>query len=302
LGLFDIDSVNKRLITQSKSGCCWRQRGTWEIQDNKPVMVAEKIDVAQRPSEATPLMPKGYTDITERELKNGQWTDRHHLEGPVGEDLVMLRGTLEGNIEVELWWQVQGAVYVGEVRYPKSGSGKPIRLIGGPYDDGGVLLHELRDDGRNTGDWYLEGTPDAQGYQSGTWHGADQRVLTAQTRPTAFKIAASALQPVDSSQRDGRYFVNKPEEPKVGGLILKVLPATDGSGGEIADIRLAIHVAKDHLLQLHEQRPLLAGNLVIANDDNGEPLFRLQVVNGALQFDGFGNNYEFSSAFIKQNQ
>ncbi|PMY57970.1 hypothetical protein C1Y32_32320, partial [Pseudomonas sp. FW126-L8] len=81
--------------------------------------------------------PNGYVDVTDRELKSGQWTERRRLEGPIGEAPVMLRGTLDDKIPVELWWQRQGDVYVGEVRYSKTGSGKPIRLVGNTYEDGG---------------------------------------------------------------------------------------------------------------------------------------------------------------------
>ncbi|WP_460146243.1 XAC2610-related protein [Pseudomonas sp. S2_A02] len=301
LGLFGIDIAGKRLLTQSKSGCCWHQSATWEIQGNTPVMLTENIKVAQMPSEATPLMPLGYTDITDRELKHAQWTQTRRLEGPVGEAPVMLRGTVDGKIAVELWWQVQGAAYVGEVRYPKSGSGKPIRLIGGPYDDGGVQLHELDDAGGTTGTWYLEGTPDAHGFQSGTWHGPGEWILSAKTRPTAFKVADAKLHPVVASQREGRYVVNNSEEPRVGELILKIVTSTDNSATETADIRMNVRIANDRVLELHEQYPLMAGNLIIAKDDKDDFIYRLQVLNGAIKFDAFGDNYQFSSAFVKQN-
>ena len=301
LGLFGVDAASQRLITHSKSGCCWRQTGTWQIQDNQPLMIAETIKVAQRPLEATPLMPRGYTDITQRDLDNGQWAERNHLEGPEATAPMMVRGTLNGKIAFELWWQVQGAAYVGEVRYPKSGSGQPIRLIGGPYEDGAVLLHELNEAGETTGDWYVQGEPNLHGVQDVSWHGPAEKILSGTGRPTVFKVAATALLPVVASQREGRYLVNNAEEPRTGELILKILPSTDASGVELADIHMSIRISKDRVWELNKKLPLQAGNLVIGMDDKNDFSYRLQLLNGAIQFQAYGDIYEFSSVFVKQN-
>ena len=298
LGMFGIDPVTKSLHTQSKSGCCWRQSATWQIQDNLPVKVAEKTEVVQKPSQASPFMPYGYVDVTNRELKSGQWTERRRLEGPVGEAPVMLRGTLDDKIPVELWWQRQGDVYVGEVRYGKTGSGQPIRLVGNTYEEGGIVLRELDDDGQMIGNWFVEGTPNEQGSQTGTWINGS-RQLSINVRPTAFKVAAQKLERVADSQRAGRYLVSNVQDRRVGELTLKVVPAID-NGPEMADINLSIFQLKDPPVEVHHQYPLLAGNLVIALDPEGDPLFRLQLLNGAAEVTGFGEYQKYSAAYVKQ--
>lgn len=300
LGLFGVDPAGRKLLTQTKSGCCWRQSATWEIQGNKPVMVAEKIEVAQSPSEGNPFMPKGYVDVTRRELKAGQWVEQRGLEGPIGEPPVMLRGTLDGKIPVELWWQLQGESYVGEVRYTQSGNGQPIRLIGTVYEDGGVQLHEMADDGQMTGDWVLEGLPNERGGQEGTWV-SGQRRLSIDTRPTAFKVAAQKLERVAADQREGHYLVSNTDEQRVGELVLKILPGPDKASPEIADITFRQDHLKEPTTEIHHQSPLLAGNLVIALDDKGDPLFRVQLLNGGADVTGYSREYSrFRGAYVKQ--
>lgn len=300
LGMFGIDPAGKKLLTQTKSGCCWRQSATWEIQGNKPVMIAEKIEVAQSPSEGNPFMPKGYVDVTRRELKSGQWLEQHGLEGPFGEPPVMLRGTLDGKIPIELWWQLQGEAYVGEVRYTQSGSGQPIRLIGTVYEDGGVELHEMSDDGEMTGDWFVEGLPNERGGQEGTWVSGKRR-LSIDTRPTVFKVAPQKLERVATNQREGHYLVRNAEEQRVGELILKILPGPDKTSPEMADITFRHDQLKEPMLEAHYQSPLLAGNLVIALDDKGDPLFRVQLLNGGADVTGYGAEYaKFRGAYVKQ--
>lgn len=297
LGMFGVDPVAKRLHTSSKSGCCWHQYATWQIEKNQPVMVAEKIMAAQMPTEANPFMPAGYMDVTERELTAGQWIERHHLEGPDTEPPVMLRGTLDDKIAVELWWQLQGAVYVGEVRYGKNGSGKPIRLVGGAYDDGGVLLHELSDDGQMTGDWYLEGTPNVQGTQTGTWRSAS-REFSIKMRPTAFKVAPQKLERVADNQRQGHYMISNAAEQRVGEMFVKILPGVD-NGPETADISLNAFQLKDPPSEIHYQSTLMAGNLAIVLDAQGGPIFRLQLLNGAASVTGYGEYQKYSGGYVK---
>jgi hypothetical protein len=297
LGMFRVDPDAKRLLTMSKRGCCWHQHATWQVENNQPVMVAEKIVAAQMPSEKNPFMPAGYMDVTERELTAGQWTERHHLEGPDPDPPVMLRGTLDDKIAVQLWWQLQGAAYIGEVRYGKNGSGKPIRLVGEAYDDGGVLLHELADDGEMTGDWYLEGRPNAQGTQTGTWRSAS-REFSINMRPTAFKITPQKLEPIADNQREGYYRVSNAAQQRIGELIVQLSPGTQGSP-PIADINLRAFQLKDPPSEIHYQSPLQAGNLAIVLDAEGGPIFRLQLLNGAASVTGYGEYQKYSGGYVK---
>ncbi len=298
LGLFEVDSTARLLVTHSKSGCCWRQTINWQVQDNSPVKVAEKVEVAQRPSEGSPLMPAGYTDVTQRELKDGKWLEQRRLEGPVGEAPVMLRGKLDGKISFELWWQMLGGVYIGEVRYTKTGNGQPIRLVGEPYDDGAVLLHELDAQGRVTGDWYVAGEPDEHGFQGGTWHDGDKSLIF-EARPTAFRVAPQKFQTPAGDQREGRY-VMMASDGRSAWLTIKITPATEKGAGEQASIQMAVTQAGKPPRQETRQWPLQAGNLVIGQDQIAEPLYRLRLLDGAVQVDGAGDFWDFRGAYVKQ--
>ena len=117
-------------------------------------------------------MPRGYMLRTTGEWKDGKWQETPRLEGPVNEDPQYLVGTLNGKIPVQLWYQQQGAVLIGEVRYTKSGSGKPIKLVGeqGEYDGKAFdYLFEYTDDGHQTGIWRItQETVEPYRY-SGSW-------------------------------------------------------------------------------------------------------------------------------------
>jgi hypothetical protein len=45
---------------------------------------------------------------------------------------------------------------------------------------------------------------------------------------------------------------------------------------------------------------LQAGNLVIGQDQIAEPLYRLRLLDGAVQVDGAGDFWEFRGAYVKQ--
>jgi hypothetical protein len=297
LGMFGVDPVAKRLHTSSKSGCCWHQFATWQIEKNEPVMVAEKIEAAQMPSEAKPYMPMGYLDITERELKDGQWVERHTLGGPYTEPPMTFRGTLNDKIAVELWWQLQGEAYIGEVRYGKTGSGKPIRLVGEALDDGRVLLHELADDGEMTGDWYLKDERNEQGELLGVWR-SGKREFKVKMLAVELKIAPQKLEPVANDQREGQYLRSNSAQKWVSDLSLKILPPTD-NGPETADITLSYSQLKDPPSEIHYQTALLAGKLAIVLDAQGGPVLRLQLLNGAAIVKGYGEYRKYSGGYVK---
>lgn len=295
LGMFEVDSAGKRLITRSKSGCCWRQQASWEIQDKLPVRVAETIEVAQAPSEGSPFMPKGYSEITQRDLKGGQWVEQRRLEGPIGEVPVMLRGKLDEKIAFQLWWQLQGGVYVGEVRYV-SGSGVPIRLVGEPYDDGGIALHEISDEGAITGNWFIDGEPDEQGFQGGTWHSGTKSYVI-QARPTAFHVAPQKFAAVAASQREGRY-VMVTDDGRSAWLTLKI--SKDAQGSEIASVQMAVTQPGKPANQVVEQWPLQAGNLIIGQKEVAEPLYRVRLLDGVVRVEAFGEYGDFRGTYLKQ--
>ncbi|MCL9799829.1 hypothetical protein [Pseudomonas sp. AKS31] len=295
LGMFEVDTAGKRLVTQSKSGCCWRQRAGWQVQDNRPVRVAETTEVAQAPSEANPFMPKGYTEITQRDLRGSQWVEQRRFVGPEGEAPVMLRGKLDDKIAFELWWQMQGAVYVGQVRYT-GGNGKPIRLVGEPYDDGAVALHEISDEGAITGNWFIAGEPDENGFQGGTWHSGD-RSYSFDARPTAFHIAPQKLAAVAADQREGRY-VMATDDQRSAWLMLKIM--RDPQGNEIASLQMAATQPDKPATQVSDQWPLLAGNLLIAQKKITEPLYRARLLDGAVWVEAYGEYDALRGTYLKQ--
>jgi hypothetical protein len=71
LGLFFVDSKKKRLVTFSKSGCCYHETEKYKLANNKPVLVEKIIE------EASGSDDTGYdVMVTTRRLINGKWVKR----------------------------------------------------------------------------------------------------------------------------------------------------------------------------------------------------------------------------------
>lgn len=68
LGFFDIDGKRKRLITFSKSGCCYHEKSEYVMEANRPVEVKREIEDAAGGS-GDPEMVL----LSTEELVDGQW-------------------------------------------------------------------------------------------------------------------------------------------------------------------------------------------------------------------------------------
>jgi len=68
LGFFDIDGKRKRLITFSKSGCCYHEKSEYVVETNQPIEVKREIEDAAGGS-GDPEMVL----LSTEELVEGQW-------------------------------------------------------------------------------------------------------------------------------------------------------------------------------------------------------------------------------------
>ncbi|MFW5405216.1 lysozyme inhibitor LprI family protein [Pectobacterium carotovorum] len=72
LGLFEIDGKRKTITTSTKSGCCWHQSSTYQIANNKPVLIAETTEEYSEEKKAMVA--------TTRELVGGKWNVKEKIE------------------------------------------------------------------------------------------------------------------------------------------------------------------------------------------------------------------------------
>ncbi|GKV77188.1 hypothetical protein PEC106568_23620 [Pectobacterium carotovorum subsp. carotovorum] len=72
LGLFEIDDKRKTITTSTKSGCCWHQSSTYQIVNNKPVLIAETTEEYSEEKKAMVA--------TTRELVGGKWNVKEKIE------------------------------------------------------------------------------------------------------------------------------------------------------------------------------------------------------------------------------
>lgn len=266
-GMFSINPTDGVIHSQTDRGCCWMRVSRWQMQGDQLVRLSfyTQEEVPATDSNENTSMPSGYMLRTTGEWKDGQWLETPRLEGPVNEDAQRLVGTLDGKIPVEIWYQQQGAVLIGELRYTKSGSGQPIKLVGDRGEYAGepfFYLHEYTDDGHQTGIWRI--TRD----YTGTWvSGAkgDTRELAIQLHDEYQQPDYDKFDEVARDQRDGHYQMRDDFLDRDGDLDLKILPERDAQGREVAEFTVTLKDTGTSkvIVTAHHRVPMETENLII---------------------------------------
>lgn len=269
-GMFSVNAQDGVIHSQTDRGCCWTRSAQWQMRDGQLVQLSSYTQEEVPPTEfgQNSSMPRGYMLRTTGEWKAGQWLETPRLEGPVNEDARRLVGTLNGKIPVEIWYQDQGAVVIGELRYTKSGSGAPIKLIGSRADYDGepfLNLHEYTDDGHQTGIWRISTD------YGGTWvSGArgDDRELAIQLHDEYQEPDYTKLDEVARDQRSGHYQMRSDFLDRDGDLDLKILPERDAQGRELAEITLTLKdtASAKAIATAHYTVPMETENLIIVRE------------------------------------
>ncbi|MDO7899369.1 XAC2610-related protein [Pseudomonas citrulli] len=305
-GMFSVIAQDRILFTQTDRDDTSTRSTQWQMQGDTLVRLRSSSDEEIEPSELgdETSMPRGYTLHTFGELKDGEWQEQATVQGPAISDPVMLKGTLGGKVPVELWYQEQGALVTGEVRYTKSGNGKPIRLAGfmdNEGDDSYAILQEFADDGHQTGIWRItQEQVEPYGY-TGTWISG----VKGDDRQLAIVLHAGTGEPdpektgtVGSAQRNGHYQLRKDPQGHNADLDLKILPDRDAQGREVAEFTVTVTDAATsrEILRDHQVVPMETGNLVIvrgaqALGDGGA--YHIQLLPG---FAVISHNEGFESA------
>ncbi|MFJ2319646.1 XAC2610-related protein [Pseudomonas sp. NPDC087817] len=273
-GMFDVVPSEKNLSSQVNKGCCWMSASRWAMRDGRLVRLHAYTQEEVSPSawDDTSSMPRGYMLRTTGDWKDGQWHEQPSLEGPVTEDPEMLAGVLNGKIAVELWYQQQGAVLIGEVRYTKGGNGEPIKLVGARdnFDevDNSVFLLESAADGGRTGLWRMTRETNEPYRYTGTWiSGAkgDTRELSILLHTAEREPPMDKLYDVARDQRSGHYRVRNDFLGRDGELDLKILPERDAQGREVAEFTVTMKdaVTAKEIVTEHHIVPMETPNLIV---------------------------------------
>jgi len=271
-GMFSVDK-DGIIHSQTDRGCCWTRSSRLQMREGELVRLDAYTQEQVPPTEygENSSMPSGYMLRTTGVLKDGKWQETPRLEGPVNEDPQYLAGTLDGKIPVALWYQQQGAVLIGELRYTKSGSGKPIKLVGdqSDYDDKPfVYLHEYTDDGHQTGIWRITRETVEPYHYSGTWVSSAKgqpRELAIQLRPEDREPEYEKLSDVARDQRSGHYQMRDDFLGRDGDLDLEILPERDAQGRELARLTLTLNAAgtSKTIASAHHTVAMETENLII---------------------------------------
>lgn len=316
-GMFSINPKDGVIHSQTDRGCCWTRASQWQMRDGELVRLGSytQAEVPPTADGENSSMPSGYMLRTTGEWKDGQWRETPRLEGPVNEDPEMLSGTLNGKIPVQIWYQQQGAVVIGEVRYSKSGSGKPIKLVGdqSDYDDKPfTYLHEYADDGRQTGIWRITRETVAPYRYSGTWVSGAQGA----TAELAIELERSDREPeldklgdVPREQRDGHYQMRDDFLGRDGDLDIKVLPERDAEGREVAEFTLTLKDAKTgkQILTAQHRVPMETDNLIIVREPQapkGNGPYHIQLVKdfAVISHNAAPDNREYFTGMYRKQR
>ncbi|POA29999.1 MULTISPECIES: hypothetical protein [unclassified Pseudomonas] len=290
-GMFSVSPTDGILHSQTDRGCCWMRVTQWKMRDGELVRLHSYTQEEVPPTEfgENSSMPRGYMLRTTGDWKDGQWHEQPSLEGPVIEDSQSLVGTLNGKIPVEIWYQDQGAVLIGEVRYTKGGSGEPIKLVGSREaygDDSFVYLHEYADDGRRTGIWRITRQTIEPHNYTGTWvSGAkgDDRELAILLHDEYREPDYDKLNEVDRDQRSGHYQMRRDFLGRDGDLDLKILPDRDAEGREVAEFTVTLKdaVTLKDIVTEHHIVPMETENLIIVREPQASKIngpYHIQLV------------------------
>lgn len=280
-GMFSVGPVDGIIHSQTDRGCCWTRSSLWQVRDGQLVRLSAytQEEVPATDGNENTSMPSGYMLRTTGEWKNGQWQETPRLEGPVNEDPQMLAGTLNGKIPVEIWYQQQGAVLIGELRYTKSGSGKPIKLVGdrGDYDDKPfVYLHEYTDDGHQTGIWRITRNTEAPYDYTGTWVSSakgDNPELAILLHAVEREPDYEKLSEVARDQRNGHYQMRDDFLGRDGDLEVNILSERDAQGREVVQLSITLKDVKTgkQIVTAQHTVPMETENLIIVREPLATP-------------------------------
>lgn len=274
--MFGVSHQDHTLVQQTDRGCCWIRSTRWRLEGDVPMRLSSytQEEIPASLDDDSTSMPGGYMRRTTGEWKDGQWVEVARVEGPVIERAQSFSGTLNGNLPVELWYQENGAVLIGEVRYTRSGSGKPITLVGsrGDYDDKSyVYLHEFTDDGRRTGIWRITVAETDPLRFTGEWikpEQSDKTELAIDLVPTDDEPPVEKLAGLPAEQRSGRYQTRDDFMGRDGVLDLQILPERDAQGREVAEFTITLNKSKtgEPIITEHHRVPMETENLIIVHD------------------------------------
>ncbi|QIO09798.1 XAC2610-related protein [Acinetobacter lanii] len=79
LGMFEVDSIKKRIMTCSKGGCCYHETLQYQVLPKKGLVLVEELI-----EDATSAVGGERVKVTERKLIQGKWKE-HNQYYPIDE-------------------------------------------------------------------------------------------------------------------------------------------------------------------------------------------------------------------------
>ena len=260
---------NENLFSQTDRDGHWTRTCRWRMQGDELVRLHcdTEDNIQSTEYDDTSSMPRGYTRRTVGDWRDGQWHEQSTLDGPASEDPQLFVGSLQDHVPLEIWYQKQGAVVIGEVRYLKATGTESVRLVGTREDEGDdefVNLYEYADDGRRIGEWRIAREQVDPYPYIGTRIRADrndnrpQRVVLHEDERESDDDKTGD---VESDQRSGHYQMRQDSMGRDGDLDLKVLPDRNADGKEMAEVTVTVK----GIVSEHQIVPMETENLIVVS-------------------------------------
>ncbi|WP_460115085.1 hypothetical protein [Pseudomonas sp. H2_D02] len=191
--------------------------------------------------------------------------------------------SLQDHVPLEIWYQKQGAVVIGEVRYLKAAGTESVRLVGAREDEGDdefVNLYEYAHDGRRIGEWRIA----REQVEPYPYIGTRTRVDKNDNRPQRVVLHEDERESdddktgdVESDQRSGHYQMRQDSMGRDGDLDLKILPDRNADGKEMAEFTVTVKgIVTEHQIVTMETENLIVVSQAQTTGKNGP--YHIQLV------------------------
>ena len=226
------------------------------------------------------------------------------------------QGEINGKIPISLWLEAKNDLIAGEIIYTKTGSNKPIRLLGTMEEDNTLLLYEMLPDGTISG--RIQGRVEGNAF-TGKWSAPD-KVTEKKNGSYATKEGKTySISLSEASTKPGSYLWEMKQQNGIGtyryscgnyqGSGEAIIYSFGGGKAEIG-INTTIGAPSFNMADMDKTQVTVQGN-TITHELADDCAFTAQIYNDFLMIKHdrekscqgyFGRNADLAGIYLKQTK